>query len=448
MAETSYRKLTQDKSRQLASLISQAKKPAHALHNLEKDSKLIEQISILEDDCQDQDWSRYNVANVDNLIVTINQKLDQINGLSKKQAVLDLWENLKLLRGKNAVKTLLESEDTTLYFRPIQFDRDAPHNTSALSELLAKSRDTNSHRRLTYQEDRIQGQLDQLSKRQSEVNKEAKLKLSMITSKGDEQFSKITREATRSIVSLTTRFDDHIASLSSEFDAEKSRVFRELKEEITQHKEVMQEEAIKQFHEQTSSKADEIKKQVAELSKRVTEEVDEFVALNSELRKSLAYIASDKLADSSKRQANQERKTANWLRIFGVMWLLATIWYFIGDGFNVKEYLDAEGNPMYTMLIMRGFFVAFCSTPGFYMLRESARHRTDERRYNQKSIQLASIDGYFAEHAKEERTKAKNDLAKHYFNGDDHFVDTSSVDKTQSGYDRVFDAVLKNNKSK
>ena len=82
------------------------------------------------------------------------------------------------------------------------------------------------------------------------------------------------------------------------------------------------------------------------------------------------------------------------------------------------------------------------------MLRESARHRTDERRYNQKSIQLASIDGYFAEHAKEDRTKAKNDLAKHYFNGDDHFVDASSVDKTQSGYDKVFNAVLNQASSK
>lgn len=444
MAETFYRKLTMDKSQQLAKLVKQAKKPAHALHSLEKDSKLIEHISILEDDCQDNSWSRYNVSYVDNIIVTINEKLTLINELSKKQVLLDLWDYLKQIRGRNAVAAILGIEAEATPFNASSKTKGIP----VLSELFSTYSGQPHYENSNSLQNKIQGQIDQLSKRQSEVNKEAKIKLSLITSEADEQLSKIKREATRGINTLTTQLDDHIASLSSQFESEKSRTFRELKEETTRHNDASLESAIELFHDQTSSKADAIKKQVDELSERVTKEVNEFVDLNTELRKSLAYIASDKLADSSKKQADQERTTANWLRIFGIAWLLATIWYFIGKGFNVSDYLDPEGNPMYTMLIMRGFFVAFCSAPGFYMLRESARHRTDERRYNQKSIQLASIDGYFAEHAKDERTKAKNDLAKHYFNGDDHFVDASSVDKTQSSYDRVFDAVLKNKKAK
>lgn len=454
MSETLSRKLTQAKGAELAYLVRVAKKPAHALRQSKNDSELIEQISMLERDCIDVNWTRYNTTLVDKLIVSINERLPLINELSKGPAILELWRFIQLLRGQKSVENLLGREHVESVFSEYSKEERlisrlfTPEYLELESHRVAPQNNTFNVDLPSYKNDRLQGQIAQLEKRQSEVNREAKNKLSQISSDGEEQLNKIRRETTKGINSLVTQLDDHLATLSSHNETEKSQILREIREEITSYSKSLLEASVAQFHEQTSSQAQDVETQVNELSERVQKEVDEFVGLNAELRKSLAYIASDKLADSSKKQADQERSTANWLRIYGIAWLLATIWYFIGKGFNVSDYLDPEGNPMYTMLIMRGFFVAFCSAPGFYMLRESARHRTDERRYNQKSIQLASIDGYFAEHAKDERTKAKNDLAKHYFNGDDHFVDASSVDKTQSSYDRVFDAVLKNKKAK
>ncbi|HIF9111473.1 TPA: hypothetical protein ACX6O7_000200 [Photobacterium damselae] len=181
------------------------------------------------------------------------------------------------------------------------------------------------------------------------------------------------------------------------------------------------------------------------LSERVSEQVNEFCILNDTLRKTLSYVSSDILADSSLKQAEQEKKTADNLRSLGIIWLMFSIILFILT-FDYDKLIDSQGTPQYTLIILRSFFLVIGITPGFYLLRESARHRTDERRYRQKGIQLATIDGYFSEFESDERNRAKKELSKNYFHAMDFFVDSSAVDNTQTKYDKIFDKVISSQK--
>ena len=419
-AKKNYKKLTSDKRERLQHLIVSAKKPGYELMQ-KKDRSLIEQISIFQDDCSDNGWVMYDTELADKLIILIAEKVDLIESKSRKGQLIEFWQFLMSLRGRNAVVNLSqeirsnpsnglsESILAQLSFATdlkvpegISLGHHLPQDTLDLKSFIpqdpfgskrsfpqdplgskrsfpqdtAKSVIWKDHNlnlkgaidtqtfgstvatgtQSEFNKDKIHGYTAQLEKRQSEINKEAKNKLSQITIEAEKLLNQIAREDAKSVNKLQTKLEDHLASLTSHTEAEQLRISRELKNDINQHNSSMLEDAVKQFHEQTSSQAKSVEQQVQQLSEQVTKEVDNFVELNAELRKSLAYIASDKLADSSKKQANQERTTANWLRGFGVFWLLMTIWYFIYHGFDMNEYLDAEGSPMYTMLIMRGFF--------------------------------------------------------------------------------------------
>ncbi|MFA0222034.1 hypothetical protein AB4476_21705 [Vibrio splendidus] len=231
-----------------------------------------------------------------------------------------------------------------------------------------------------------------------------------------------------------TEIDNNLeVSLRSSIKNAKEDVLSTLKLEAGQA-----EENIKQIKESAIS---EVKDEVKQLSKSVSEHIDEFIHINNALRKTLNFVASDALSDVSFKQANDEKKTADILRGCGILWTFCSLVIFFAT-FEFKDLLDSNEIPNYSLILLRSFLLVAGMSPAFYLLRESARHRTDERRYRQKGIQLATIDGYFAEHDKIEKNKIKSDLSKLYFNGDDHYVDVSSVDKIQSGYDKVYDAFL------
>lgn len=192
---------------------------------------------------------------------------------------------------------------------------------------------------------------------------------------------------------------------------------------------------------------DDVKVEVSTLRETVSQHINEFVSLNDSLRKTLNFISSDALSDISFKHAKEERDTADKLRLAGITWsFFALVFFFLT--FEFKEIIDANGIPNYSMMVLRSFLLIAGMSPAFYLLRESARHRTDERRYLQKGIQLATIDGYFSEHDKLEKNRIKSELSKLYFNGDDHFVDHTSVENIQSSYSKVFDTVVNNAKAK
>ncbi|HHF2855864.1 TPA: hypothetical protein ACPJZ4_000419 [Vibrio diabolicus] len=304
--------------------------------------------------------------------------------------------------------------------------------------------------------DRLEGLTNQLLTRQNEINKQAKKVLSELEERSESATANIAREAQRQ----SNQLEIHVKELHSELQSqletaasnakidlksESSKLGRELTEEITLIIDSSLEKKQKEIHDRNDRHAklllEKVESDVSNLSNKVNEQIEDFCVLNDALRRTLNFVASDALADTSIKQAEQEKKTADTLRGWGVAWLIASIGLFLFT-FDYDKLVDENNVPQYTLILLRSFFLIVGITPGFYLLRESARHRTDERRYRQKGIQLATIDGYFAEFEDSERNKVKKDLSKHYFHGAEHFVDSSSVDHIQSKYDKIFDKVV------
>ncbi|UAB71339.1 hypothetical protein INR79_05375 [Vibrio sp. SCSIO 43132] len=319
---------------------------------------------------------------------------------------------------------------------------------------------------------RIIGLIQQLEKNQNEIVTRVKDANSEVRNATDSGISQISRHYNKHTNNLENKSKELLSSSISELESKTADSVSYLKEQSIKLQHDLTEEVKKRVERELASailqmdnreeeinggldrtlvhaknQADEViahtRGLVSELDNKVSEQVDEFVKLNNSLRKTLSFVASDALADSSIKQAQEERKTADSLRLYGVIWLIASIGLFLLT-FDYEALIDKEGTPQYTLIFLRSFFLIVGITPGFYLLRESARHRTDERRYRQKGIQLATIDGYFSEFESEQRNTVKRDLCKHYFHGDDHYVDSSSVDNVQSTYSKVFDSVLSN----
>ncbi|MFW1315341.1 coiled-coil domain-containing protein [Vibrio parahaemolyticus] len=306
----------------------------------------------------------------------------------------------------------------------------------------------------------LQGLIEQLTTRQNEVNSLAKSVLDDINEQSRSAEAHISRLVQKQSNSLSIQSKELQSNLISqlekissdakiEIQEEASKLRRELTEELTSYLETSLETKQNEINESTKHKADalleNVRKEVSRLSGKVNDQVEEFCILNDALRRTLNFVAKDALADSSIDQAEKEKATADSLRGWGVAWLIVCIGLFLLT-FDYDKLIDDKGVPQYTLILLRSFFLIVGIAPGFYLLRESARHRTDERRYRQKGIQLATIDGYFAEFEESERNDVKKDLSKHYFHGADHFVDSSSVDNVQSKYDKIFDKVVSSKK--
>lgn len=310
--------------------------------------------------------------------------------------------------------------------------------------------------------DEIEGLIIQLRTRQKELNQEVKKATDSIEHQAQVHLSRIEREYKRTLTDLEngankleSETHQKIENLASDTHIQLQTIANTQRNELAEQTAKQIDTAIetkrKAVFDQLESDSNQlllnIKKDVDYLSSRIKDEINEFAMLNDSLRKTLSYISSDALADASIAQATIEKESADKLRIYGVSWLLLSIFLFITT-FDYDALVDKTGVPQYTLILLRSFFLIVGSAPAFYLLRESARHRTDERRYRQKGIQLATIDGYLAEFDGEDRNSVKKELTKHYFHGGDHFVDASSVDSIQATYDKILDRVLGSGQAK
>ncbi|EKO3910257.1 hypothetical protein GTU35_003338 [Vibrio fluvialis] len=309
---------------------------------------------------------------------------------------------------------------------------------------------------------KLKGLIEQLKSRQNELNNESRKAASAIEQHTHVHLNKLEREFKKSVSDLTNSAKtlesdavQKIQTLSSETQIQFQELVNtqkiQLSELTTKHiDEAIDEKrqlVFEQLEKNSNKLLGKVVVEVDSLSTRVSEEINEFCRLNEALRKTLKYISSDALADASIAQATIEKESADKLRIFGVSWLLLSIFLFLTT-FDYEALVDKDGVPQYTLILLRSFFLIVGSAPAFYLLRESARHRTDERRYRQKGIQLATIDGYLAEFEGADRNNVKKELTKHYFHGGDHFVDSSSVDSVQGIYEKVLDRILSSEKNK
>ncbi|WP_281222093.1 hypothetical protein [Photobacterium sanguinicancri] len=175
--------------------------------------------------------------------------------------------------------------------------------------------------------------------------------------------------------------------------------------------------------------------EVSKINKKIEAEVREFEGKKKEIELILGEISTQHQSAANTIQANKEEKSADLFRYIGMGWLIFTIFlsiYIFNDYIGLFPIADGKTIIPLKDLGFEWFAIRFTTitlltTPGVYMLKESASHRAKENLYRQRGTQLSSIGAYLGEMNSEERAKLKVDLAKNFFSFHDSKPDTSNV---------------------
>ena len=153
----------------------------------------------------------------------------------------------------------------------------------------------------------------------------------------------------------------------------------------------------------------------------------------------LNLFSSDVLSNKNIEQAEKEKVVADNLRNIGMIWLTTTavlsFSYFI-----FLVFVDTTTD--FKTLLFRWLVLLFLTLPTIYILKESSRHRADERKYRKLGVQLATIDSYLATCDQKEKTTLKNSLLPNFFGNDDVKVDYSTVPDLLKSFEKVQESIL------
>jgi hypothetical protein len=166
--------------------------------------------------------------------------------------------------------------------------------------------------------------------------------------------------------------------------------------------------------------------------------IDDFRNMNVEIHNLLGVAGSDVLANNHLKQADNEKKVADILRLIGFIVLaLATVFAC----FEINRFVDEINDISMKFVIVRLLIVFLLTTPGIYILKESSRHRSDERKYREVGIQLATINSYLDSFSSDEKSQIKRNLTTNFFGSKQADVDTSSVPDMQKIVEKLVDTV-------
>jgi hypothetical protein len=84
--------------------------------------------------------------------------------------------------------------------------------------------------------------------------------------------------------------------------------------------------------------------------------------------------------------------------------------------------------------------------PSIYLLKESSRHRADERKFRKTGINLATIDSYLANFDDISKVDIKRKLTPKFFDNGEQTVDYSTVPDIQAIVEKTIDSLMSNKK--
>ena len=113
--------------------------------------------------------------------------------------------------------------------------------------------------------------------------------------------------------------------------------------------------------------------------------------------------------------ANEEKKTANWLRIIAFILMITGVGVLLVPEVirmwsDITKYVLEWKN-----VLGRSFFALILFIPGFYLARESSRHRNNEIINRRRELILSTIDPYLALLKTEKADDIKAEIAKNIF---------------------------------
>lgn len=113
------------------------------------------------------------------------------------------------------------------------------------------------------------------------------------------------------------------------------------------------------------------------------------------------------------------------LYVFTSLFILVSIFFIF---FEYVKPIDSEKIKLsMEWFLIRFFTITLITSPGIYLLKESAGHRGKENLYRQRGTQLATIGSYLEALPDEHQHEIKKDLAKNFFSFHNGKADTSSV---------------------
>ncbi|MCX8934523.1 hypothetical protein NOL51_15785 [Vibrio parahaemolyticus] len=186
---------------------------------------------------------------------------------------------------------------------------------------------------------------------------------------------------------------------------------------------------------------DRVNTLIVEKNNQIREEAKAFESLNKELSKQLSITGSQTLANQNTAQANKEKNVADLLRIIGTTWLIGLSIYaavVFGDLINKAT----PGELHLEVMLIRWLIIFLLTLPGIYLLKESARHRADERRYRQLGVQLSTINSYLEGFNDDDKLKVKQELTTNFFSSSEVKADDSSVPDMLKSFEKTLDAVI------
>lgn len=199
------------------------------------------------------------------------------------------------------------------------------------------------------------------------------------------------------------------------------------------------------FNQFVSSINDDINKELNNSNFKINDEIIKFENLNKEMMAQAAVRGNETLTMGYSAQANKEERTANILRIIGVIWLTTLSIYSAIIFHNV---LKIPENINLSLLLIRWLVIFLLTLPGIYLLKEASRHRNDERKYRRLGVQLATINSYLDGFKDDEKTAIKKDLSKTFFSLDDGHTDYSTVPDLQKSFEKILNALVEIAKKK
>jgi hypothetical protein len=413
-----------------------------------------------------------NIDHIDSVILAANDAIVKIEYLSQSNALLsgisDIYKRY-LKRIISIAEEIKENNDNAMIFDMVstfmEFDsiRDENnfHASSALGDTYLNLRGLIYHLKdiieinndnidignysNTYWNDFISGKLKQLEKRQQSVL--------ISIENSEEKYNKAAAERELKFNKINnSRLQEAIDSISStQMNALKKITEKESElikstEVSLQKIDLLSQNTLSAFIHDTKSKSDTFKAEIEEIKndfiqemhREILQEIRIFAYARRRLNQLLDAAGNDVLAKDNLKQAETERKSANILRILGFIFLLFSVGYIAVE---IGKLVSGSVPVTLELVLIRLIVTLVLMVPSVYLLKESARHRADERNFRKKGIHLATIDSYLANFDDASKVDMKKQLTANFFDNKDTVVDYSTITDMHSSLTKFFDTL-------
>jgi len=286
------------------------------------------------------------------------------------------------------------------------------------SEMCTKSHDTIDSilKSVSKQKDLLENQINDLStrldqfdtllKQHDQTIESQKGRLDTAISQLQNQFSEAEDRRRESFENQISKFSEESQKFRQNMNSELNSFLEQRRQEVNQ--------AISKYKEEANKNIEELKKNADALYRAHKKEAEDTLTFlankREEAKRLLGIIGNIGFTGNYNKIANQERLTANILRIAAIVLMIAgsfvigTVVFNISKtGFDWKLVLSRIGVTI-TILI-----------PAFYAARESDRHRQREVRNRKMELELASIDPYLELLPDDRKIELKSKLTEKLF---------------------------------